>query len=105
MARLRKALEEKKLPKWARHVLVTLPSESLAKLKAGDREWLKLQQQWLISAEATVAYVYMLFGHAGTYVGKTNGQRQGGRAGLAERCAEHYKALLAKQGRDGELPR
>ena len=32
-------------------------------------------------------------------------QRQGGRAGLAERCAEHHKALLAKCGRDGELPR
>ena len=105
VAQLGNALGGKKLPKWARHVFVTLPSEGLAKLKASDREWLMVQQQWLFSAEDTVSYEYILFGHAGTYVGKTDEQRRGGRAGRAERCAEHYKVLLAEQGCDGDLPR
>ena len=58
--------------------------------------------------EATSA-VYVLFGHAGLYIGKANLARTrvsaGWVPGLASRCMEHLVGLFIGKSRDASLPR
>ena len=95
--RLRTAMEQKRIPAWAAKVLRLLPSRLQAGLAdlAGSASWKQLRASCANGGQASA--VYVLFSHAGQYVGKSNQERrtpQGCGVGYGDRLLEHLRFFL-----------
>ena len=95
--RLRTAMEQKRTPAWAARVLRLLPPAlqvGLADL-AGSASWRAVRESCARGGQASA--VYVLFTHAGLYVGKSNQERrspQGCGVGYGDRLMEHLRFFL-----------
>ena len=72
VVRLRRALEARRMPRWAGRGLRVLPPGAVAALRFDDSEWaIQLQRLWHERGDQQSA-VYVLFSHSSAYVGKAN---------------------------------
>eukprot|EP00959_Pyramimonas_sp_CCMP1952_P411850 8630581-Pyramimonas_sp.AAC.1 len=71
-AQIRTALSLPSCPRWARRVLMTMPSEMTFHIKNGAVEWFQHQQSNLLQSVGSGAAMYLLFGHSGLHIGKAN---------------------------------
>ena len=102
VGRLRMACGRTPIPIWAKDVVRLLPVDGAAALRRPGSPW-ELQVRELLANEvaASSGFVYCLFGHAGSYIGKSLGQRLSGHHGLAARFGEHLRALLRPGSSEG----
>ena len=110
VSRISQALEQRFRPRWVCRVLRLLPPGAL---HLGDRDseygaWLKslLLQEEIGPHKACV---YVLFNHAGAYVGKADLMRQNSLTfatqGVASRLSEHLRSVLRPFSAQGQKPR
>ena len=107
VARLRSVVTKSKWPTWFKHACRALPPQAQSGVLSASVGWFSSVLPWL-AGQGGVAAVYLLFGHAGTYIGKANLVRAGKplpRPGLPDRLLEHMVGLLFTKSRDGSLAR
>ena len=109
VARLTLAYRAPRWASWFKAAWKTLQPSARLGITQGQVPWFLSVLQWIqVPMEATSA-VYVLFGHAGLYIGKANLARTrvsaGWVPGLASRCVEHLVGLFIGKSRDASLPR
>ena len=104
---MRSEVTKSRWPTWFKHAWRVLPPQAQTGIASASYEWFASLLPWL-SGQGGASAVYLLFGNAGTYVGKANLTRTGKaiqRPGLPDRLVEHMVGLLFPRSRDGQLPR
>ena len=102
VARLRHAMMARRPPRWACRVLRVGPPGWLHLMGEAASPWIASMKQ-AISGHGDfdeVTGVYILFNHAGAYVGKANLVRKSG-VGLWQRVKEHLTAIHYKESCEG----
>ena len=104
--RLRRALSQRRVPKWARQLEMLMAPD----LRCAIQDWndpllFSLMECFLgPPAGSHCAVVYAMGSHGGLYVGKA-ALRQGALPGLLGRVAEHLRAVLHPRHGPGRRPR
>ena len=106
--RVRSIVHSKRWPCWFKQVWKVLPESYRGAILVDDRQWFDsvIQQ---ISSKSEGAFVYIMFSHSGSYIGKANATRQskarGAHLGFVERTLEHTAGMVFPQTASGKLPR
>ena len=106
--RIRVAYHRQKWPCWFKNVWKVLPETFRIAIPEANPTWFKSATDQ-IGTVTQGAYVYLMFSHGGTYIGKTNATRRsrtrGDHLGIVARTLEHSSGLLFPQTASGKLPR